>query len=67
MIELKPCPFCGNIAHVMQLKQSTSPRYYVACGNSARKCIASAHWVFGVFYATMGEAVEAWNRRVDNG
>lgn len=67
MIELKPCPFCGHCALVMQLKQSVSRRYYVACGNKAERCIASGHWVFGNFYATKREAMEAWNRRADNG
>lgn len=67
MIELKPCPFCGGYALVMQLKQSASPRYFVACGNKAGRCIASGHWVFGNFYATKGEAMEAWNRRAENG
>ena len=67
MIKLKPCPFCGHCAHVMELKSSTSTRYFVACGNSMGKCIASAHWVFGEFYMSKEEAAEAWNRRVDNG
>lgn len=63
---LRNCPFCGNCALVMQLKQSVSPRYFVACGNRAERCIASAHWMFGDFYATKEEAAEAWNRRAEN-
>lgn len=63
---LKPCPFCGGIAYVMRLKQSVSPRYFVACGNSAERYIAAEHWVFGRFFSTQEEAVEAWNRRTDN-
>ena len=66
MPELKPCPFCGHTAHVMQLKQSAKPRYYIACGNSAERCIASAHWVFGSFYLNKADAIEAWNRRANN-
>lgn len=64
---LKPCPFCGEIAHVMRLKQNVSPRYFVACGNGAERCIAAEHWVFGRFFATQEEAVEAWNRSAENG
>lgn len=67
MIKLLPCPFCGHYAHVMELKSSTLPRYFVACGNSMGKCIASAHWVFGEFYTSKEEAAEAWNRRAENG
>ena len=63
MPELKPCPFCGHTAHVIQLKQSA---YYIACGNSVERCIASAHWVFGSFYLNKADAIESWNRRANN-
>lgn len=67
MTELKPCPFCGHNAHVMQLKQSVSARYYVVCGNNAGQCIASEHYVFGRFFTAKQDAVNAWNRRTDDG
>lgn len=63
MEKLKPCPFCGRTAHVMELKSSTKPRYYVGCANSRYNCIASSHWVFGMFYNDKQEAINAWNRR----
>lgn len=66
MTELKPCPFCGSIAHVMQLKQSASPRYYVACGNGKDECIASAKYIFGRFYVNKRDATDAWNRRASD-
>ena len=62
-VELKPCPFCGRTAHVMQLKSSVRPRYFVGCANEKERCIASSHWVFGKFYWDQDEAIEAWNRR----
>ena len=64
--ELKPCPFCGSTAHVSMLKQSVKPRYFIVCGNAANECIASGHWVFGCFFATREDAIEAWNRRKNN-
>lgn len=67
MNDLKPCPFCGGIAHVMRLKWSASERYFVVCGNSLGRCIASEHNTFGRFYVNKNDAVDAWNRRADNG
>ena len=64
-VELKPCPFCGGNAHIVRLKESVKEKYYVACGNSLNRCIASHKWVFGRFYSTREEAIEAWNRRIE--
>lgn len=61
--ELKPCPFCGHTAHVMQLKWSVESRYFVGCGNRANRCIASEHNTFGMFYPSRQDAIDAWNRR----
>ena len=63
MAELKPCPFCGHNAHVMQLKGSVPARYYAGCGNRAGRCIASDHYVFGRFFVNKQDAIDAWNRR----
>lgn len=65
-MSLKACPFCGSIAHVQTLKKSVTPRYFIACGNAREHCIASEHNVFGMFYTTVSDAVNAWNRRVDD-
>ena len=64
--DLKPCPFCGSIAGVQQLKWSATPRYFVACFNGKGRCIASVHNVFGRFYVNRYDAVDAWNRRVND-
>lgn len=63
MAKLKPCPFCGSIAHIQELKQSVRPRYFVVCSNARDRCIAAEHNVFGRFYPLVSEAIEAWNRR----
>ena len=61
--DLKPCPFCGNAAHIQRLKWSASPRYFVVCGNASGRCIASEHNTFGRFFANRNDAIDAWNRR----
>ena len=66
MEKIKPCPFCGETAHVMQLKWSASARYFVGCGNRANSCIASEHNTFGRFYSSRQVAIDAWNRRAKN-
>lgn len=67
MDELKPCPFCGSKAIVMELKQSVSPRFYVGCANKKGGCIAAWKYVFGKFYPTKSDAAFAWNRRERDG
>ena len=66
MPDLKPCPFCGSIAHVKQLKWSATARYFVVCANGKGRCIASEHNTFGHFYVNRNDAVDAWNRRPNN-
>ena len=63
---LKPCPFCGHTAMIAQLKQSVPARYHAVCANAAGRCIASDHYVFGRFFVTKQDAIDAWNRRVEN-
>lgn len=65
-INLKPCPFCGSNALVMQLKQSVSQRFYVVCANKRSGCIASEKYIFGKFYPTKSEAAFEWNRRAND-
>lgn len=55
MDELKPCPFCGGEAKVQRFPHN----YAVYC----TECYASTIQ----FKPTDKEAVEAWNRRTDNG
>lgn len=51
MNELKPCPFCGGKAHIMR------GGHWIACED----CQSESG-----YYSTKEEAIEAWNRRVDN-
>lgn len=61
MSELKPCPFCGGEAEVIKAHQIFERPYVVICKNT--KCRAS----LGEFSSTREEAIEAWNRRADDG
>ena len=63
MAELKPCPFCGGEARLIEESISMWSRiphdFAVVCKN----CHASIRQ----YFRTEAEAIEAWNRRVDNG
>ena len=51
---LKPCPFCGGEAWVIQILENL---YAVEC----RKCWTRT----GTYQPTKAEAIEAWNRRAE--
>ena len=55
MIELKPCPFCGNTAFVSEYLYDPYITFFVECNG----CHATTFE-----FATSAEAIEAWNRRV---
>ena len=60
--QLKPCPFCGHNAGKYLYDpfdgyQETRITYIVKC----------VHCCANVERTTMEEAIEAWNRRVNNG
>lgn len=52
--KLKPCPFCGGEAWVIQILEDL---YAVEC----RKCWTRK----GTYQPTKAEAIEAWNRRAE--
>ena len=54
--ELKPCPFCGGEAEIFY--SDVHMAFFVHC----KHCIASIHP-----FPDKEVAIEAWNRRVDNG
>lgn len=56
--ELKPCPFCEESKMVFARKILTRNRWHVLCDNC--KCRTGQ-------YLTRQEAVEAWNRRANDG
>ena len=58
MNELKPCPFCGSKPFVWR----TNHRTYIECPNLT----ADSHRVT-MSGKTDKEAIEAWNRRHNNG
>ena len=58
MERLKPCPFCGGKARMVE---SVLPGFYVACSN-VFKCGGRQEQ-----FDTEAEAIEAWNRRNEDG
>ena len=54
MSELKPCPFCGGKAWVIQILEDL---YAVEC----RKCWTRT----GTYQPTEAEAIKVWNRRAE--
>lgn len=54
MIILKPCPFCGGKAELIELSKRD---YYVQC----RKCKVEQ----GKVYRAKQTAIKAWSRRAD--
>ena len=60
MNKLKPCPFCGGEATLID---DGFGRYFVECSMSDGICkVIPRTWS----YDTKEEAIEAWNRRADN-
>lgn len=59
MIELKPCPFCGEMPII---HGGESGGYYIECINGDCTCLPIS-WS----YETKEKAIEAWNRRVNDG
>lgn len=59
--ELKPCPFCGetNIKHIMV--RGRESRYFINHFDAIFRIESS------IGFDTEAEAIEAWNRRADNG
>lgn len=55
MADLKPCPFCGEKAKIVELRSGNS----VVCTNT--HC-----WVATKYYDTPEKAIAAWNRRAGN-
>lgn len=71
--ELKPCPFCktrrAELLTLAEIELIDNPTEYqmshygVVCDYQSGGCGASTGWQ----YASEEDAIEAWNRRADNG
>lgn len=71
MEKLKPCPFCGEkpLVRMVDLRCITvadnvalrDEWYRVCCGNASCVCNTRTKK-----FLSKDEAIEAWNRRVDN-
>lgn len=60
-VELKPCPFCGGKSWVIKIPNESNKKYVVVCKDD--DCGAS----LGNYSETREEAINAWNKRADNG
>ena len=61
--ELKPCPFCGGGAYIERDDMSGITRFLPVCSNYGNGCWGmQENW-----FETEQEAIEAWNRRANNG
>lgn len=64
--ELKPCPFCGNPAKVIQIPDGIAYAGFWTVGcDTDFMCLGNVFHMT-VIFTTKGEAAEAWNRRVDS-
>lgn len=57
MIELKPCPFCGLKA--VLIESVNTHRFHVVCMNATCFCHIMP------WFSSRDEAIEKWNRRVN--
>lgn len=58
-IELKPCPFCGEVLTVKDIHFANNGTYNVHCGF----CEAQVGSLHKGEYGSPKEAIEAWNNR----
>ena len=58
--ELKPCPFCGSTPRIIENKLNLKHIIY------AVECDLDNHTVMFGWFDSEDEAIEAWNRRIDN-
>ena len=60
--QLRPCPFCGQTASLIEHidRLSSKPYFYVSCNHYECTCRPITRW-----YKTPDKAIEAWNRRSD--
>lgn len=65
MIDLKPCPFCGEEAKTHQVFNpwSEEPSWVVGCDGSYGSGCPGYIWKLTPVYLTEEQAVKAWNRR----
>lgn len=61
-INLKPCPFCGGVpVDDFVYDECGEEAFFIYCGNE--ECEMSPQTLF---YPTLQNAIDAWNRRADD-
>lgn len=66
MNELKPCPFCGGGAVIHHCGELENETMAVVFGSKVGIHCRNCH-IATMPYETKNEAIEAWNRRAENG
>lgn len=61
MSALKPCPFCGGAAEIIEADEAGDMAYVVQC--QTRGCEASSAVVFAIKEPADDPLAERWNRR----
>lgn len=62
--ELKPCPFCGKSAFTMLEEFSSGDKAWYVLHWGYEECYIKR--CIGDYFDTEEEAVEVWNRRIDD-
>lgn len=72
MDDLKPCPFCGGEAELIDSRLSviTKPVFYVECTSCncivGRRIMITSARKGKEYFGAKEDAIEAWNRRVSD-
>ena len=61
MAKLKPCPFCGGEAELVDIDPAGMLGTYDPITVHCKECECNTNW-----FSEEWEAIEAWNRRVSN-
>lgn len=66
--ELKPCPFCGGAARLYHTEHTNlnNRKHYFNCEKCGTYFLFYTNTKYISQEQTEQEAIEAWNRRIDN-
>lgn len=66
MEELKPCPFCGGEAYIVEVKPHSHIIATFMADYEGGAFVECSDCTCAIAADTKAEAIEAWNRRVNN-
>lgn len=67
MEELKPCPFCGGKAYIVEVESHTHMIGSAMISYNGGAFVECSDCTCAISADTKAEAIEAWNRRAKNG